>query len=356
MNMTNQKGFTLIELMISMVIGLIIIAAVVQVYVIGVRNASIQQAASGVLDANVFGLQQIERNLRMAGLGLGETSQLNKECGGVIISSGTNRLNCDGTPATDAETADNYAVKLGGLRGGQGLPLDLRTKADGGPSNTSNANTAQLTIQYRAPVDMRDCEGRLVLGPRTIQKGYLDGRQLQENDEDTKKNGEPIQVDGQVAIERYFIKRNNEGLLELRCDAGRYVLEHILVGATNKPTDAEILGANSSIQNMGDDGSLIVSGIDDFQIQFGVKNGQNMRYANVSDYIRGNIAGDIVAIKVAILAKGSIVTSRADAPENADYNLFGQNVTLKADQPTNAIRRVYETTTMLRNSRYEVKQ
>lgn len=354
--MLNQKGFTLIELMISILIGLIITAAVAQVYVMGVRNASIQQAASGVLDANVFGLQQIERNLRMAGLGLGETSQLNKDCGGVIISSGTNRLNCDGTPAADAEKADIYAVKLGGLRGGQGLPLDLRTKTDGGPSNTSNGNTTQLTIQYRAPVDMRDCEGRLALGPRTIQRGYLDGRHLENSDEETEKQGEPITIDGQVVIERYFVKRNTEGALELRCDAGRYVLEHILVGSQDKPADAEILGVNSPIQGMGDDGSLVIAGIDDFQVQFGVKDGQNMRYTNVAEYLNGNIAGEIATIKLGILAKGTVAISQADAPDNPTYVLFGQNITMQADQPNNAIRRVYETTTMLRNSRYEVQQ
>lgn len=361
MNIMNQKGFTLIELMIAILIGLIITAAAVQVYVMGVRNASIQKAASGVLDANVFGLQQIERNLRMAGLGLGETSRLNKECSGVIVSQGAKRLNCDNSP-TDKST-DIYVTKL------RNLSADLRTKADGGPSNTSNANTAQLTIQYRAPVDMRDCEGQLALGPRIVQQGYLDGQEPQVDDKGEKQYGDPIRVDGQVIIERYFVKRNNEGLLELRCDAGRYVPEHIIQGAADKPAGAEILGANSSIQNMGGEGSLVIAGIDDFQVQLGIKskaqasNSQNnplaqpakmesrMQYVDVATYTRGGIEGDVVAIKVGILAKGAVATPIADASADAKYNLFGQEISLKADQPANAIRRVYETTTMLRNSR-----
>ena len=58
--MNKQQGFTLIELMISLVLGLLIIAAASQVYVISLRTATVQQAGSSILDANVFGLQQIQ--------------------------------------------------------------------------------------------------------------------------------------------------------------------------------------------------------------------------------------------------------------------------------------------------------
>lgn len=344
MNITNQKGFTLVELMISILIGLIIIAAVTQIYVTGVRNAAVQKAASGVLDANVFGLQQIEKSLRMTGLGLGKTSNMNKTCSGVIVSRDTTRLNCDGSEVVasppDKANVDMHSAKLEGLRGvATGLAVDMRTKADGGPVNTSNNKASQLTIQYRAPVDMRDCEGRLALGPRQVN-GYVDGRQLTDNTN--------TRVDGQVIIERYFTKKNDEGELELRCDAGRYVLEHIIAEPNPQHQEAKILGVNSAIQNMGDDGSLIIAGIDDFQVQFGViMPTGGLQYHDIANYT----AGDIVAVKLGILAKGNSKIPQLDASDNTRYTLLGKEITLTSDQPTNLIRRTYETTTMLRNSR-----
>lgn len=343
MKVLNQKGFTLIELMISILIGLIIIAAVTQIYVTGVRSAAIQKAASGVLDANVFGLQQIEKSLRMAGLGLGETSNMNRACSGVIVSSGTDRFNCDGSEVKnnppDEVNADMYSVKLEGLRSGMtALGLDMRTKADGGPVNTSNAKGSQLTIQYRAPVDMRDCEGRLALGPRQVT-GYTEGRKLEDN-----KN---TRVDGQVIIERYFTKKNAEGELELRCDAGRYVLEHVIEEPNPKHKEAEIKGENSSLQGIGDDGSLIISGLDDFQVQLGVMTSGSLQYYNIADYK----TGDIVAVKLGILAKGNNKIPTADTNDSLRYKLLDKDITLASNEPTNLIRRTYETTTMLRNSR-----
>lgn len=355
-NINTQKGFTLIELMIAVVIGLIITAAAAQVYVMGVRNASIQKAASGVLDANVFGLQQIEKNVRMAGLGLGMSTNLNRDCSGLVISTNNNnRFNCsDGSPASDATNSDIYTIKLEGITGGVGLAHDMRTLAAKGPSNTSNTDTPQLTIQFRAPVDMRDCEGRLALGPRQVN-GWQHGRKLDDN-------SAKINVDGQVIIERYFVHRNTEGQLELRCDAGRYVLEHITNEADlpriltpdqqQAYQAAAIVGENSPVRGMGADDALIISGIDDFQVRLGVKGASGIRYATIAQYEQGEVAGEVVAVKMAILAKGNFPIPQNDAVANPEYKIFeNDNVTMATGQPTNSIRRVYESTVMLRNSR-----
>lgn len=350
MKTLNQKGFTLIELLIAMLIGLIIVAAVTQIYVSGVRSSAVQKAAAGVLDANVFGLQQIEKNLRMAGLGLGDTSKLNRACSGVIVTNRPDFFNCDGTQITpsDPATGDKYSKKLSGLVSGVELKEEHRTKAEAGPVNTSNGTGSQLTIQYRAPADMRDCEGRLALGPREAV-GHTDEGFILESG---------ARVDGQVIVERYFTKRNDDGELELRCDAGRYVLEHITQEVNRETgdkqrirqaaiTEAGIIGENTPLRNMGDDGSLIISGLDDFQVQFGVASAGSIQYQSIDDYTEG----DIVAVKIGILAKGNNQIPGANSTNAATFSLLGKEVTLASGQPTNLIRRTYETTTMLRNSR-----
>lgn len=177
--MNKQQGFTLIELMISLVLGLLIIAAASQVYVISLRTATVQQAGSSILDANVFGLQQIENNIRMAGLGLSDVAKAGAADSGILAGG-------------------DKAAAISTLRA-NGANLDLklisRDGSDTTSTNTTGSGSDQLTIQYRAPANMRDCEGHLVLGPRT---GVLD------------LPGNPVvSIDGQIIVERYFVKNNN---------------------------------------------------------------------------------------------------------------------------------------------------
>lgn len=332
----HQQGFTLIELMIAMVLALIITAAVTQIYITAIRTSSAQRAAAGILDANVYGLQQIEKNLRMAGLGFGDVSKLNNLCGGILITNGAITTNCDGSP-------------IGGATGGTTDPTtralkditNLMTKANGGPTNTSNSNSPQLTIQYRAPETMVDCEGKVALGVR--QAVITDAN-----------DGLPTHVDGQVVIERYFVKDNN-GTLELRCDAGRYITEEIAsepnVAAKNQ---SAVMTTSSQVKDFGDDGALVISGIDDFQIRLGVKSSASsgIQHMSIANYTASTApVGQIVSVQLGVLAKGQVATSQADAPPSSTYTLFGDSVSINATSDQNFIRRVYESNVMLRNSR-----
>jgi putative pilus assembly protein pilW len=321
--MNKQQGFTLIELMISLVLGLLIIAAASQVYVISLRTATVQQAGSSILDANVFGLQQIENNIRMAGLGLSDVAKAGAADSG-ILAGGNNAA----------------AISVLNVNGAK-LSSDLISRDDLGPTNTTSRGSDQLTIQYRAPANMRDCEGHLVLGPRT---GILD------------LPGNPVvSIDGQIIVERYFVKDNN-GTLELRCDAGLYVSNHIIEDSGQGTANATILTGASNRHNIhnlnaNNDGALIASGIDDFQVRFGIASGANhsgIRYVTPTEYQALPADTAIITVQLGLLTKGSVPSS--DAPESPTYTILGNDVSMKSDQGQ-FIRRVYETNIMLRNSR-----
>lgn len=371
---SSQKGFTLIELMISVVLGLLIVAAVTQVYVMAMRTASTQRASAGILDANVYGLQQVERSLRMAGLGLGDQSKLNSACSGVLIknvSTLTEKEQCSTVTGVERKIDNDGKIDLDAKPSPIGdLNADMWTSptTSGVTANTTSANVPQLTIQYRAPVDMLDCEGRLALGPRKVVGQSASKTSEEKTDGNGNKTLESIMVDGQVIVERYFIVKNGD-VLDLRCDAMRYVPETIQADNHEKPNDAAanarinaVKITDASIHNPDNAGALVISGIDDFQVQFGVKNtsGQ-IRYQTIEQYLAspgsatdsdGNpIYNEIVAIKMGIVAKGLVTAAGGDVPANPTYAILGQTVSMRAGQPTNAIRRVYESNTMLRNSR-----
>ena len=140
-----QQGFTLVELMISLVLGLLISAAVMQVYMANVRSVTLQDAGSSLIDSNVFGIPIIEDHIRLANLGLAGEVNDTSEGSGIFLT----------------ETGNLKGIKL---VGGKTIPLVLLTntgdvtpvgKDDQWTAKTAtNTPSGQLTIQFRAPQDM----------------------------------------------------------------------------------------------------------------------------------------------------------------------------------------------------------
>lgn len=171
-NYRYTSGFTLIELMISLVLGLLITAAVMQIYLTNTRTAAAQKSGSELQDASLFGLQQLESHLRLANLGNPITSITNETSKGGIVVSLAN--------ITTTDTTNN--------------PYLTHTAGDSDFKSTSNiteGDSDQLTIQYINTTGqvMSDCESA----------------DIALND---------------TAIERYFVRSGSGGLV-LACDAGR---------------------------------------------------------------------------------------------------------------------------------------
>lgn len=306
-----QAGFTLIELMISLVLGLIISAAVIQVYVTNVKTSSIQASGSELQDASVFGLQQLEKNLRLTNLGNPQTSITSTTNKGGIVLTGANI----GVPAY---TDTGYLTRRAGDS----------TSGTNGWSGISNTNTAsdQLTIQYINITGnpITDCEGS--------------GVAVNEN-----------------VIERYFLRQATGDTsagdikkLVLACDAGR-------VGAAGIATVTPATDA----RNFGQAGQEFVTNVDQFKVLLGTQqttgaNVGQMLFLPSSAYLATTtVKPAITAVKVGLIVHGS--TPISGSAEQSAFALLGQapaDNTLKADTTSKKkVRNTYETTTLLRNAR-----
>lgn len=295
-----QNGFTLIELMISLVLGLLISAAVIQVFITSQRVDRIQEAGSEIQDKAVFGLQYIERQVRLANLGndgvpINDVTAL----GGIILTAS---VDSDGTANvfTIPILEDMY------LTGN----LD-----DDDLSNIDDIPSDRLTIQYINTTGriLYDCEGSKILENEHVITRYFVTESLIETDK-TRKN------------------------LNLNCDAGRIASDGVL-------------------KDFKGNGETIIENIDQFNVRLGVQhspdNGVTYRYADmtVKDYmaLTTDPKPAITNIRIAILAR-----STANSPEASaeDFDIFGVEQTLK--EQNNApkyLRRVYESNILLRNAR-----
>lgn len=170
----SQRGFTLIELMVSLALGLIIVAAAIMLFLTGQRSLALQQAAADIQDNANFALNFIAKDIRLINLNNASASMNATLANGGIVFSNQN---------------------LAGV--GSSTPVTL-----GAISNSSNVNVGsdQLVIQY-LPVQTGgyDCEGNEI----TDTSLYV--------------------------IQRYFVRRDTivssketaTTALVLACDAGR---------------------------------------------------------------------------------------------------------------------------------------
>ena len=287
-NYRSTSGFTLIELMISLVLGLLISAAVIQVYLTNTKTASTQKSGSELQEASVFGLQQLESHLRLANLGNSVTSITDTTAGGGIVISPKSI----GLESTD--TSKN-----------------LYFTRNGGDSNITGINSDQLMIQFKntTGVKIADCESA------------------------------DVEL-GDTVIERYFIRSSSttgQGLL-LACDAGRV-------------TDTGITGLSANYQSggseviLGVDQFKILLGIQtDAPSDAGL-----MRYLTPSEYLAlSGTKPPITAVKIGLIVRGSSPVIGSDVATS--FKLLGATQPLKSGQP-NRVRTTYESTTLLRNAR-----
>lgn len=308
---TRQSGFTLIELMISLVLGLLISAAVMQVYLISVKTSSVQASGSELQDASIFGIQQLEKKVRLANLGNPATRIDSTTAKGGIVLTGAN------LGATQPYTDTGYLTRRAG---------DSASGANGwtGASNTTVASD-QLTIQYTniTGSPFSDCEGATV--------------EINE-----------------TAVERYFLRPvtndTSSGAIKnlvLACDAGR-------VTNTTPATIATYGGSDT--RNFGKAGQEFITNVDQFKVLLGTQSdsgstaGQLM-YLPSNSYL--DITGNkpaITAVKMGLIVHGS--TPILGSEDQTSFVLLGQSNNLKNDTSrSKQVRTTYETNTLLRNAR-----
>ena len=330
-----QQGFTLVELMISLVLGLLISAAVMQVYMANVRSVTLQDAGSSLIDSNVFGIPIIEDHIRLANLGLAGKVNDTSEGSGIVLT----------------ETGNLKGIKL---VDGKAIPLALLTNTgdvtevgkedDQWTAKTAtNTPSGQLTIQFRAPQDMYDCEGNLALGPREVSLNEV------------KKI-----IDGQIVIERYYLNAQDSSKpnqLSLYCDAGKYITEDMNTyedqGRKDKP--ATVLKDKNLIKDFGDKGQVIIQNMDYFDILLGTKDKDVIRYYTVQQYKALVSKPEVVSIKIGGIIRSNNVVQTSEL--NNKFSVFGKSITLKADATDvekKYLRFVFQNEIALRNARQSI--
>lgn len=297
-----QNGFTLIELMIALVLGLIVTASATLLFLSGQRNLALQHSASLLQDDQSFGLSYITSHIRLANL----NNNLSIIKPGIAKSG----IVFDQNNFPDGvKVAEEFDTEYG----------SLTTNEDSNFTRSADIKNDQLVIQYRpAEVGGFDCAG-----------GKIESRH-------------------QFVVERYFIRidtnpasheTESQEKQVLACAAGRY---RIPEETGNTTLDSSFYGK----------GEVILKRVELFKVRFLVQDETGKKYISLEDYKK------LTSSYPRILSVQLAVISRAAEPSNDNAVVLAPKfklwtdfeVALKSGQARRYLRTPLVQTVALRNA------
>lgn len=274
---SKQSGFTLLELMIALSLGLIVSAIAIQLALTGQKGVSTQQALSDLQNDSLFGLETFVREIRLANLNAVEPMINDTVLHGGIVLDARNytqkfKIGADGKPTTTLDITLKNALSEGAVSDS---------------SNLVGQASDQLVIQYKNSMSNRfDCEGREI-----VRDAYV--------------------------VQRYFLRsdtnRNDPNKpLALACKAFSYM--------GDEPAEIDLSG----------DGQIMIPRVDHLSVQLVVaRDGMNSTCSaaadadgqldcfgqiSIDDYkkLTGAVKPQIVAVKVGLLVRSNNTVGNND--------------------------------------------
>ena len=281
------QGYTLVELMIALVLGLIIVLAAVQMLLSGQKSIAFQSAMANVQDNANIGLNYVVSDLKHTNLNLINRDMKSTGISGLVISN----LNFPSNVVTNR--------KLGSSSTGASL---VSEKSD------------VLVVQYKPNlVGGYDCEGNKV----------------EKTDE--------------VIVQRYFLRLDTNGTgsdLALACDAGRYTATATAITGLNDKDDK---GGQIIMQRV--DQFKVMVGVQNTQ----TRKMSYMTLSQFGDVlITDNLRA--VSLQIGLLVR-SLDNSGTNTEEKTTYRLLNTNQKVEKPKGMNAkfLRIPVEQTIALKN-------
>ncbi|WP_436862275.1 PilW family protein [Acinetobacter haemolyticus] len=309
------SGFTLIELMISLALGLIIVAAAIQLFIAGVTSYKLQKAMSHIQDSASLGLNFIVEDIRKANLSAPIPAVNDQiEYAGIILTPKNvgEKINLNCTACFDEEEDEDQPLKRY-----QRANLNNTTEND------------QLLIRYQAQQEGFDCSGN------ELKKDVF-------------------------VVQRYYVDpAETNGRRSLRCQAAQYTHTNL----DSKSKDDQLLLDWKSSQ-------VILPNVDYFVVRYGWmdgglndKNGK-IQYGTLDDYskqsIKKNIDGvmqevrpHIHAIQIGVLVQSTDTAGNQSIVKERNsraFQVLGSEVELDKKYQNGHLRQAVNQTISLRNA------
>ena len=300
----NQQGFTLLELMISLAIGLLVVSAATAIFLSAQRSLGFQLGMGDVQQNSNFGLAMLTHDLRHANLNTPSNQKINNKIvgSGLIFAQQNYPSSLHAGLADIAYSTQNFADDATTGKSDQIViqfipQYQIAEAFDLDPED----ETQKINERLVSNTDMFDCEGNSI-------------------EFTTAKDDEDTQAVRPTMVQRYFVQKlptsqqGSDGLdrYGLYCDSGYYS------------------AGDSTITGLGTNAQLLMQHIDAFKFLLGVKNPQNnqLRYLTMDEYT--DLMSSITEEKnyLQVISLQVSVVARSAANIGADASLNNKAITL----------------------------
>lgn len=347
-----DRGFTLVELMIALVLGLLISAAALQIFYTSSVNSRRQEASSQIQDNAIFGFSQMQQHLRRTNYGAKSTSAHDEffmnhltPQGGVVLTAPSGVVTVTDPPTPVSWLQGNLS---GLVLDGEAISSDLLSSSAStrSSSNLSIGASDQLTIQYQSGLDgLFDCEGSRIPKDFYVIERYF------------------VRDAGLACASAIYKYDENTAGSPTGLDIKEYTVPEVPAVTTTTPAVAAI-PASTKTNNLAGTGTIIIPNVDYFRVLLGVSESTGFatypERANIA-YMpipaSGSLSTDqqrIVSLQIGILARSDNPTATQQSNSDLSFNILDRaSVTLNTDAIAGSayLRNVYETTVLLRNAR-----
>lgn len=319
------RGVTLIELMVSLVIGLFLILGATTIYVNSRKSADVDDSIARLQETARYALSVIETDARMSNYwGLTQDGRATGNKKSQSSSTGSDTPANTLAPALDSDCGQDYAVDVENPIAASNNSFGLGSTSSSSSSTSSSSSSTSDCAAKTGAVANSDS--------LTVRRASTDVSAIDAN---------KLQVCTTQASMGIILGGACDGELHDLITTGYYV-DQQSDGRTDVPS-LRRLRLISGPQFRDDE---IVAGIEDMQIQFGVSanptSGQAVQYVNAGDAALAT--GQIVAVKVWLMARAE---NRDGAFTDSKTYSYGDRVSY---QPNDNYRRFLVSRTIyLRN-------
>lgn len=325
----SRRGFTIVELLVSVVLGLLLIAVVSTMYV-GNRQTSVtQRDLANVAQSGAYAIDVVSRLLRQAGHVSVDGLAVGTDVGGAPPGF------CGGSSGAAVNPAVTPSVDGGFIEG-----KDAAT-----PTGSVVADSDYVLLRFYgssaqragSPADgsIVDCFGKAVAGP-TVGGGTA----------------------GRTWARLYVQNDSTTGNPALFCT-------YLNAGSTTPTTQALVDNIESFQVLYGVGAKYDASGTTELTSSSGVQNYrvQVKKYLPASAMASASDWNNVIAVRIGLMVSGDAKNSRGQADTKTDYNLFGSGYSgangasfdatsassLSSDRRSR-LRQVFSTTVELKNA------
>jgi type IV pilus assembly protein PilW len=353
-NNNKQKGLTLIELMIALVLGLLLVAGVVQVFISNKQTSRVTEAQSRLQDNARFALEILTRDIRSAGYSgcrAIEKMNVNTIANAPVPATPTANTIITGSDAQASSWSPAIPGALGTVVAGTDV-ITIQRGTSCGANLIGNVGSSNGNIQVFSPntcsisagdiVMIADCEDSHIFRASNVSNGT---------------GQETISHASNVNGSTHFCKSYPSGLPDPgACATGEAklygydselfkfsaVTYFIRLGANGAPA---LWVYDQTASAGGNNPSELVEGIENIQIEYGADDNDDDivdRYETAKTITDAGDWDKVVSAQISILAQ-TLDTNLTTSNQKVTYNGAEQSWT------DGRLRRVFTTTVAIRN-------